>query len=342
MLGHTSVALPVLITGLLAGQAQAQTPHNVPASNVASEAKDIRDAVTLIGLQKELIVQGEQVVDSYFVGAERITFKSGARLVFSDKALKTRNNLLVAARTITMEDPAKPGVITWAMGPGPTQGPPRSGEAQGGTNASSDGEAGGQGQTGIVGGVGVNGATAPNMTIFVMSFQGAPPTIDLRGQPGGVGGQGQKGGHGGVGQHGSPATGTAFGCRSGAGYGGAGGQGGAGGPGGFGGTGGAGGTITFVSLPEAFPTLLQLVRADVGAGESGAGGPGGMAGLGGPGGSQGAPSYPFCKDEPGRRGANASSGGEGSKGDKGVAGTSGDVLYTTLSAPSFKAIFGVE
>jgi len=108
--------------------------------------------------------------------------------------------------------------------------------------------------------------------MFVMSFQGSPPIIDLRGQPEGTGGVGQMGGTGGVGQHGSPASGRPFECHSGAGYGGNGGSGEPGGLGGRGGTGGKGGIVAFVLLPSAFPTLLELVRANVGPGDGGLGG----------------------------------------------------------------------
>lgn len=317
-------------------------PKNIPSSSIVSEAKEAKESISTVGLMKEFIVSGDTVYDSYFVGSETITFKSGARLIFSDKALKLRNNLIVVAKTIVMEDQGNPGLIAWMRGDGPGTPPPQSGQAPGGSHGAGDGDSGGPGSPGVQGNPGNKGLNAPNLTLFVLSMKGAPATIDLRGQSGGKGGAGQKGGDGGVGHQGSPASSSAFDCKSGAGHGGNGGPGGPGGKGGTGGAGGVGGTVTLVSVPDAFPTLLQLVRADVGGGEPGDGGDGGTPGNGGPGGAQGAKALPFCKDEPGRKGNPGAGGQAGEKGDKGSVGTQGDVFYTTLSVDTFKKLFGAQ
>lgn len=317
----------------------AQQPRAVPSSSVVGEAREVRESVSLIGLAKEFVVSGDMPHDSYFLGAETIRFKPGARLIFSDKALKVRNNLIVAAKTIVNEDQAKPGVITWARGTGPAASPPQSGQAPAGPHGAGHGQSGGAGSNGAQGNGGIGGQDAPNLTLFMISANGAPPVIDLRGQPAGKGGAGQKGGDGGVGHQGAPASSTLFDCRSGAGYGGNGGPGGNGGQGGRGGIGGRGGTVTLVSLPTAFPALLQLVRTDVSGGDGGEGGDGGSGGGGGPGGAQGAPSLPFCRDEPSRRGANGPSGQPGSKGDMGAVGLQGDATYTTLTQEAFNRLF---
>lgn len=337
-LKHLSAFCLALTTLLL--PAVAQQPKSVPATSIVNEAKELRESLALVGLQKEYVVSGDIVSNSYFVGAETIRFKPGARLIFSDEALKLRNNLLVAAKTIVMEDPEKPGSITWARGGGPSSQPPQSGEASGGPHGNGDGQSGGPGANGVTGNAGFPGRNAPNLTLFIRAMSGAPPIIDLRGQVGGIGGHGQRGGAGGVGRQGSPASSSLFDCRSGAGYGGTGGAGGNGGSGGTGGTGGAGGTVTLVSLPTAFPELLQLIRTDVSGGDGGPGGDGGQPGVGGPGGPQGAPSLPYCKDEPGRHGTNGAAGKPGAKGDPGITGPQGDLLYTTLAEDAFMRLFG--
>lgn len=313
-------------------------PKSVPPTSIVGDAKEVRESVALIGLQKELVISGDTLYDSYFLGAEVLRFKPGARLIFSEKALNVRKNFIVAAKTIVNEDQSKPGVITWAR-MSATASPPLSGQAPVGTHGQNDGDAGGPGTNGAQGNPGIIGADAPNLTLFMLSASGAPPIIDLRGQSGNKGGTGQKGGDGGVGSRGAPASARLYECKSGAGYGGSGGAGGSGGLGGRGGDGGKGGTITLVSLPTAFPALLQLVRADVSGGDGGEGGDGGLGGAGGPGGPQGAPDLPLCKDEPGRRGAAGSGGQPGSKGPKGSVGLQGDVMYTTLTSEAFKQVF---
>lgn len=333
-LAHIIFAL-FFVSAATVGLAQ---PKSVPPSSIVGDAKEIRESVIIIGLQKELVISGDTPYDSYFVGAEVLRFKPGARLIFSDKALNIRKNLIVAAKTIVNEDQSKPGVITWAR-MSPPGSPPLSGQAPVGSHGQNDGASGGPGTNGAQGNPGIIGAAAPNLTLFMISASGAPPIIDLRGQQGGKGGAGQKGGDGGVGSQGSPASARLYECKSGAGYGGNGGAGGSGGLGGRGGDGGTGGTVTLVSTPTAFPALLQLVRADVSGGDGGEGGDGGPGGAGGPGGSQGAPSLPLCKDEPTRRGAAGGNGQPGSKGPKGNVGLQGDVMYTTLAPESFKQLF---
>lgn len=327
---------------LFALSATAQQPKQVPPSSILGDAKEVQESVSLIGLPKEFVVSGDTPYDSYFLGAETIRFKPGARLIFSEKALKVRNNLIVAAKTIVSEDQQKPGIITWARGNGPATSPPQSGQAPGGPHGADDGQSGGPGSNGAQGNAGIDGQAAPNLSLFMISASGAPPIIDLRGQPGGDGGTGQRGGDGGVGHQGRPASAQIYQCKSGAGYGGSGGAGGNGGQGGRGGIGGTGGTVTLVSLPTAFPALLQLVRTDVSGGDGGGGGAGGGGGSGGPGGAPGAPALPYCKAEPTRHGTDGPVGQSGGKGDKGAVGLQGDVNYTTLSPDAFNGIFSVK
>jgi len=80
-----------------------------------------------------------------------LIFEPGAELVFSDKAIKTRNNLIVAARTIVMKDQGKPGTISWARGDGPTGAAPASGQAPRGPDGNGDGATGTAGQPGATG-----------------------------------------------------------------------------------------------------------------------------------------------------------------------------------------------
>ena len=263
-----------------AAEASAQSAKNVPPSSITDKAKDVHDSVVLVGLSKEFVVDGDTAYDSYFLGAEKITFKPGARLIFSEKALKLRPNLIVAAKSISMDDQAKPGVITWDRGQGPSAPPPSAGQAPGGSHGVGDGQSGGPGSNGAIGGQGISGENGPNLTLFVTQFINAPPVIDVSGQAGGIGDTGQAGGDGGVGHKGSPASENVVNCTSGAGYGGNGGVGGNGGTGGTGGTGGAGGTVTLVSLPTAFPAVLQLVRVITAGGTGGDGGNGGPGGKG--------------------------------------------------------------
>ena len=322
------------------GWSEEVQPKNVPSSSVVGEAKEVKESRQLVGLDKELVIEGDHLHDSYFVGAEKIIFKPGARLIFSDAARKSRNNMIVAAKTIVMEDQSKPGTITWVRGDGPAASPPQSGQAPGGPHGAGDGAHGGRGSDGAQGNEGLAGANAPNLTIFLLEMKGAPPIIDLRGQSGGRGGIGQRGGDGGVGHKGAPASQSMFDCKSGCGQGGNGGPGGNGGKGGRGGAGGAGGTVTIVSVPSAFPALLQLIRANVSGGDGAEGGNGGSGGAGGPGGSQGEKALPYCKDEPGRAGHPGGNGSAGDKGDKGSVGVQGDVFYTTLSEQNFAELLG--
>lgn len=337
---HRKIAAVVLTLATPFSLAQAPTPKSVPAASIASDAKEVRDFVILTGLAEEVVVSGRQLYDAYFLGAEKLVFESGAELVFSERALKSRNNLIVAARAIVMKDQSKPGRITWARGEGPDGAAPASGQAPRGADGNSDGASGVAGQPGATGLTGPAGRSAPNLTVFVAGLKGAPPIVDLRGQQGGKGGAGQKGGDGGSGAHGAPASASAIECKSGAGYGGNGGVGGQGGTGGKGGAGGAGGTLTLVSMPNALPSLLQFVRAEIGGGEGGAPGDPGQGGAGGRGGSQGAKALPYCKDEPGRRGRDAGSGSVGVVGSKGDTGLQGDIFFTSLEESSFIRLFG--
>jgi hypothetical protein len=338
---HRNFATILLLAATSFAVAQEPAPKPVPATSIAGEAKEARESIELTGLTEEVVVSGRQLYDAYFLGAERLIFESGAELVFSERALKTRNNLIVAARTIVMKDQSKPGRISWSRGGGPDGAAPTSGQAPRGADGNSDGASGVAGQPGATGLTGPTGRAAPNLTLFVASLKGAPPIVDMRGQQGGEGGPGQRGGDGGSGAQGSPASASLVECKRGAGHGGNGGIGGQGGTGGKGGTGGAGGTLTLVSMPHDFPTLLQLVRAEIGGGEGGAPGDPSLGGAGGRGGSQGAKALPYCKDEPDRRGKDAGSGAGGVVGSKGDTGLQGDIFFTSLEEKNFTRLFGL-
>ncbi|WP_305119847.1 hypothetical protein [Klebsiella variicola] len=94
-----------------------------------------------------------------------------------------------------------------------------------------------------------------------------------------------------------------------------------------------------MTLPEAFPAVLQFIRADVSGGDGGDGGDGGNGGVGG---AQGAKSLPLCQDEPSRHGAAGLKGQQGGKGIKGAVGIQGDVFYTALNNDAFSTILGIQ
>lgn len=172
------------ISFFLAFPAFSQQAEEVPPSSIINDAKQVKESVALIGLTKEIIVTGDMLYDSYFIGAETIQFKSGARLIFSDKALATRNNLIIAAKNIVNEDQQK----TWSYYVDtrrrPLIRPPQSGQAPGGAHGNNSGVSGSAGANGAQGNPGIAGKNAPNLTLFFITATGAPPVIDLRGQPG--------------------------------------------------------------------------------------------------------------------------------------------------------------
>lgn len=294
-------------------EAKAQSATKIPSSEIAGAASEVSDATSLIGLDDEIVVSGDFLWDGYFLGAKRLVFEPGARLVFSNEANQRRGSLILAAEVIVNLDQTNPGTITWDRLSRPDA-LPAVGQSESGGHGQDFGNHGVPGANGAQGATGLSGFDAPKITIFVKSFKGAPVTIDFRGADGGAGGQGLRGGDGGIGHAGLRGSDVPWGCKRGAGYGGNGGNGGIGGPGGVGGSGGAGGAVTLVSLPDAFPILLDLLRVDVAGGVSGQGGQGGSGGRPGAGGLEGAPSV-YCKAEPGRRGRSGADGGVGENGN---------------------------
>lgn len=337
-----AMTLSAVIAGVSVAETAPQTnePRKVPSSAIGEEAQVTKETIALLGMAEEFLVRGTTAYGSHLLVAKRIVFEPNATLVFSDSALRNRNNLIVAAEKIVMADPNNPGTITWAKGIAATAGNAPPGQGPTGRHGAQNGESGGPGTAGAQGVVGKPGRNAPNLTLFVTRFEGNVPIIDLSGQDGGTGAPGQKGGDGGVGQQGVMAASSAAECTRSVGWGGKGGDGGSGGKGGTGGPGGIGGTVTLASLPDAFPALLQLVRAKVAGGAAGIGGDGGAGGNGGPGGAPGEPAFPWCKEEPGRRGAAGAAGGPGPQGDPGVSGLQGDVMFTTLEQQDFARLFG--
>lgn len=314
--------------------AMAQGAKEIPSAEIIAKTREARDLAS-IGLPKEYVVSGDTKFNSWALTADRIVFKSGATLTFSDEALARRDEFFIIANEIVSEDQANPGKITWAREDGPGTAPPAAGQAPSGTHGQGDGAHGGAGSTGAIGNQGYPGRNAPSLTIFVRKVTGSGQLIDFKGQDGGAGGQGQAGGDGGVGHKGAPASSSAVDCRRGAGYGGNGGSGGNGGTGGTGGNGGVGGTVTLVSLPDNLSPLSKLYRTEISGGKGGPGGSGGSGGAGGPGGSQGAKSLPYCQDEPGRKGKPGAVGNSGPIGTKGVDGIAGDFLVTGLTQEQF-------
>lgn len=175
---------------------------------------------------------------------------------------------------------------------------------------------------------GYDGASAPELEVWVLDMSGRP-RFDLRGQDGTQGGQGQNGGNGGKGGKGKPAVLDWAGfCKAGAGAGGNGGNGGAAGSGGAGGNGGTGGRLSLYA-PQS--VLQQYVRGGfdiqtVGGG-AGAGGLAGVPGFGGAGGDVG-DSKGSCGPGPRRAGQ---PGAPGAAGYQGPYGRPGSILPNPVS-----------
>lgn len=294
---------------------------------------------------RSIKISGEFVIDNWLLAAKEVIFEPGARLIFSEKARELRDEFFIVAEVIRVEGQQRPPVVTWAK---PEVGPQGDrGQAQSGPHGTSAGDNGGNGTTGALGHPGTDGVAGPSLTIFATGLQGSGLVIDLGGSDGGQGGNGQKGGQGGNGAQGAPAQNamrsafgmrTAVGCAAGPGRGGNGGTGGRGGQGGPGGIGGRGGNLTIISIPDALPTLTQLIRVDLSSGQGGEGGPrgdGGERGIGGPEG----PRTSWCGPA-NRPGANGQPGGEGPKGERGRASQAGDFYVGSLSREKFSELFG--
>lgn len=330
--------------------ARAQEPQSVDLttrSAAIAQVSSLIKAAAIVGGLRKVVIEGEYVLNTWWLPASEIEFKPGSSLLVSvDAAAQSREIYIVASR-ITIDDPANPPKITWQTVAVPPQ--PDRGQASAGAPGAGAGAAGGSGTSGAPGATGARGADAPSLTLMFKQLSPGPLAVDFKGGKGGAGGAGQKGGDGGAGAQGDAARqdrrggpfGTTIwlpGCASGPGWGGRGGDGGAGGAGGTGGTGGAGGSITLVSLPEALPTITQAVRSYVDGGVGGDGGPDGLGGNPGFGGPEG-PLANFCNSA-GRVGAPGAAGvSQGQFGVAGQSGPSGRLYVGSLDASQFKGLF---
>lgn len=311
-----------------------QTPKSIDISDQADVIGEVATKTrTTTVLRPKLVIEGDYVAPTMVVAAKEIIFKPGARIVFSDSSANTAGAFFVVAGLITVEDPAKPGIITWASTV--PKAPPDRGQAA-------------TGAEGAQGNPGLEGKDAPAVTVIVKSIANGGLVVDTSGGTGGPGGIGQTGGTGAAGAQGSPArqarTRGPFGstiwhpwCEAGPGWGQQGGRGGNGGTGGTGGLGGDGGNVTLVSLPESLSTLFQFIRVNTAAGAGGAGGAGGNPGVGGIGGPEGQLAS-FCNSA-GRNGAPGAFGAPGQPGPKGDPGRSGQPFVSNLTAAQFTSLF---
>jgi hypothetical protein len=143
--------------------------HAAPQASQADldgSVEKAREAASIGIRPGDFIVQGEQKMDDWVLAVERIVFKSGGKLIFSAKALGTRDSFYIVAREFVIEDPAGPGTISWDAAAGAALSSPQSGEAVAGPNGGEDAD-GGPGQSGAVGNAGYNGRNAPKLTLIV-------------------------------------------------------------------------------------------------------------------------------------------------------------------------------
>jgi hypothetical protein len=310
---------------------------------VAAKAK----STTAIDPSRKIVVDGDLQVGVQQLTAQTIVFKPNARLIFNDQSPNAAGQFFIIADRIEVQDPLKPGVITWVRSV--PAGPPDRGQATPGSNGGSVGARGATGNPGAAGNEGTAGSSAPALTLFVRTIATGGLTIDFRGGDGGAAGVGQSGGNGGAGAQGDGArqarSGLPFGgtlwqpwCESGPGRGGDGGAGGLGGPGGLGGKGGRGGNVTLASVPSNLPALFQAIRVNEGGGAGGLGGAAGAGGQGGAGGPEG-PLANFCNSS-GRNGSPGTLGATGVAGSNGEIGTAGQPFVASVTDEQFKTWFG--
>lgn len=349
----TATALALIMLFANSHYVQSQEASAEPA-NIAEKAPSIADAASkykiihVISGPQTLEVTGDYVVNTWWIGAEKIKFAPGSKLVISSEALKSSREVYIFAKSIEV-DPANPPIITWM--PPNMSAPGDRGQAKSGANGSGVGANGAAGTDGASGTTGERGFDAPSVVLMFMNLSPGPLRIEMNGSSGGIGSKGQRGGDGGYGARGSAAQqdyrdagllGKVWlpACSSGPGKGGSGGAGGAGGQGGIGGVGGSGGSVTLISIPEALPTLTQAIKIDVEGGVGGAGGAGGDGGSGGQGGNEGQLAS-FCNSAD-RHGSAGNSGSIGVSGVTGENGNSGRVYVGSFTREQFRDIFGWE
>ncbi|MGP4080029.1 IPT/TIG domain-containing protein [Pseudalkalibacillus sp. R45] len=184
---------------------------------------------------------------------------------------------------------------------------------------------GADGQAGIKGEPGFDGADAPELEVWVLDLIGHP-SFDLRGQDGTQGGDGQDGQDGGQGGKGRAGIVEGVWCKSGSGAGGNGGNGGTGGNGGDGGGGGHGGKLSLYAPQSVIMNYLQGFYITVDGGKGGHGGNSGGPGAGGHGGPVGdtvkaalqtcGPNNGRSDGKPGKQGLSGSPGNPGIDGER--------------------------
>lgn len=337
------------LVSILMPMSHSQAPKPVDlvdqAEAIASVSTQVK-AVMALDAQRRLVIDGQRPWTAQVLAARELVFRPGSSLVLTDSAA-TAGHFFIIADRIVIEDPNKPGVITWDR---PSLAAPSDrGQAGSGSPGQGEGGGGGAGTSGAPGASGLVGRDAPELTLMVRTLGNGGPIIDLAGGKGGQGGVGQSGGNGGGGAQGSGARqarqGGLFGstiwlpyCEAGPGRGGDGGSGGSGGVGGTGGQGGRGGNVTLVSTASNLPTLFTAIRVNMGGGAGGDGGPGGAGGQGGSGGPEG-PLANFCNSA-GRAGSRGAAGGVGSTGTKGDSGRAGQPFIGQLKNEQFVQLFG--
>jgi hypothetical protein len=307
----------------------------LPEAEIVNELRAIGQA-DLPKLSGPLVVDGNMLFNGGFIAADKVVFRSGAKLIFSLQAQDRRRNFYIVTKEISSEDANAPGIITYEQPPA-TIAAPTAGRAPSGAAGWHEGISGAPGQPGSKGTQGPKGNAAPSLTITVLSVSAPGPSIDFRGGPGGKGGRGQKGGDGGPGAKGSPASRSLFDCVSGAGSGGNGGPGGPGGPGGDGGIGGDGGTVKIIASAELLPSLSQKLRVVVSGGPGGSPGDGGNGGYPGAGGPGGQDARPYCRGGP--VGSAGAAGERGPIGEPGGQGVEGDYLVGAITPELFTRVY---
>jgi hypothetical protein len=299
-----------------AGTASAQQAlDSVEVGNRFSEAVQ-----SMPGIKgDQFTVDGTRIYNSPVLAVRKLVFKSGAKLIFSEDAVKERRNLHIFAEEIVSEDAENPGFVGW-QGSSPAKQPAQGNGAAGVDNGAREGSTGGLGGAGPDGLTGVTGVAAPSLTV-VSRRVNTLLRIDVGGARGGDGGMGGNGGRGGGGGYGSPASQSMVACKAG------------------GGNGGGGGTLTLILEADAVPTSTRFVVAKVEGGPGGKAGEGGLPGAGGPGGPGGADARPFCGG--GRNGANGAGGVAGLAGtpNPGLPGRGGAYFVGGLQTSDLDRIF---
>lgn len=328
----------VILLNIAMAHAFADEPSKAKVIPEVEAANTIRDIKGFDLIKTgDVIIDKDMLFNGWFIKADKVVFKSGAKLIFSRQAQESRRNFFIVAKELVSEDASAPGIITYAAA-GTSDAEPAQGQAATGPHAAFDDNPGGPGQPGQQGPSGPLGYAAPSLTVVALNVPQSGVRIEFAGQKGGKGGQGQRGGDGGNGAKGHPATISMVDCKNGAGDGGVGGPGGPGGTGGIGGRGGNGGNVTLIAPIDLLPSLTQKMRVIVSGGpggDPGEGGPGGKGGLGGP---RGAKALPYCKDD-GRDGSPGAAGPGGGKGNPGGSGIDGDFFVGGITPDAFSRIY---